>query len=154
MARHLSDEDLDSLELWLEERILKQIRALKEEIMSDLNAVTSDLAAVTAELATLETGLTTLLAAHAAGVLTPEQQAQLDAADAQIVDLKTKVAALSTQVDAANATATAVPAPVPAPVVAFVAKVADETYPDYVARANAAGVGAIDEASWNSLPVG
>jgi hypothetical protein len=37
MARHLTDEDLEYLDIWFEQRILQELRSLREAILSALD---------------------------------------------------------------------------------------------------------------------
>lgn len=169
--RHLSDDDLDIIGIYLSERILGRLdrieRALNRlthnqgEIVMDLTQLTAAVSADTDAVASATTLLGQLAQAlrDAAGdpAAVNELAAQLDA----------NTAALSAAVVANTPATTAPPAepppatPPPAP--GFVAKLEGETYADYAGRVSAwnadpanaqAQVAVGDEASWGALPVG
>lgn len=103
MARHLSDEDLDILAIYLDRTVLHEIRKIKESTM----AIEQTLAQLATEVPEIKTDVETLITlanAAASGTATPEQLAELQSfADA--------LAAVHTEAQAAiNPTAPTAPA--------------------------------------------
>ena len=146
--RHLSDEDLDIIGIFLDARILRRL----EEIMSTLadlvaedTALQTEVDAVIAQLAAQNALIAQLQGAIGSGTLSPQDQATVD-------NLFTQ---LTAQHDAIVAALN--PAAPPAP---FVVKIAGEDFAAYSARvtawnadpANATNqVVALDSAAWDAL---
>lgn len=119
MSRHLDDEDLEIIGIFLEERILSEVRkldhrletsmtALSDEItrlQADDEEIKADVTAVQSVLAANAAAIAALQAQIASGDLPPDQQAALEAVAS---DLETAHAAFVAAVPPA-------PSPEPAP---------------------------------------
>jgi hypothetical protein len=130
-----------------EKQVLELLERMEIWVMATLDQLTVDVNDLQNKVQTLIDGMVS--------TNPTDNQAQVDAIDSTVrATTATVAAAIAAQTP---------PAPTPAPTPAFVQKVAGETYADYTARviawdadvANASNqVTALDEATWDTLPVG
>lgn len=131
--------------------LFDEIRSLRDLIRQEAKETQVDLTNITQAVTdntTVEEGAITLLGQLSDLVrgTAGDQQAVNDLANKLDSEKSNLAAALVANTPAASAGGGGTPA--------FVAKVANETYQDYLNRAQAAGVTPADEATWDALPVG